>query len=45
MNETIVITMPVWFYWYLIVWLAIQSAHVTVKLVNEYLRYRINKQS
>lgn len=45
MNDTLIIAMPTWFYWFLVAWLAIDATRTIVKMVNEYLQYRINKQS
>jgi hypothetical protein len=43
MNDTIIIAMPTWFYWYLVAWLGIGAIRASVNLLNEFLEWRINR--
>ena len=43
MNDTIIIALPTWFYWFLVGWLAIDSIRTTLNLFNQFLEWRINR--
>jgi hypothetical protein len=45
MNDTLIIAMPTWFYWFLVAWLALDATRTILNIFNQYLQYRINKQS
>ena len=44
MNDFAVIVIPVWCYWFFVVWLAVDAVRTTVGLVNQYLTWKLEKK-
>jgi len=44
MNDFAMIVVPVWAYWFIVAWLALDVVQITVKLVNQYLEWRLEKK-
>jgi hypothetical protein len=42
-NDFAVIVVPVWAYWLIVVWVAIESIKTTLGLVNQFLQWRVTK--
>lgn len=43
MNDTIIIAMPQWFYWFLFAWLMLNALKTTLHIVNQFLQWRVAK--
>lgn len=44
MNDFAVIVIPVWAYWFFIVWVALDAVQITIRLVNQFLAWRVSKK-
>jgi len=44
MNDLAIIVVPVWAYWFIVGWIALDAVQITVKLVNQYLEWRLEKK-
>lgn len=44
MNDTVLIAMPVWAYWLVVVWVSLDAVKITLQLVNQYLEWRLEKK-
>ena len=43
MNDTIIISMPKWFYWFLFGLLILTSIKATLNLINQFFQWRVAK--
>lgn len=43
MNDFAVIVIPVWAYWVIVCWVALDAVQITIRLVNQFLQWRVNK--
>ena len=43
MNDTVIIAMPVWAYWLVVVWVSLDAVKITLQLVNQFLAWRVKK--
>ena len=43
MNDTIIIAMPQWFYWFLVACLMVNAIKTTLNLINQFLQWRVAK--
>ncbi len=44
MNDLAMIVIPVWAYWVIVVWVVLDAIQITIRLVNQYLAYRVAKK-
>lgn len=45
MNDLAIIVIPVWCYWFIVGWIALDAIQITIKLVNQFLAWRIEKKA
>ena len=44
MNDLAVIVVPVWAYWLIVGWVALDAIQITIRLVNQFLVWRLFKK-
>jgi uncharacterized membrane protein len=44
MNDLAVIVIPVWAYWFFVGWVALDAVQITIRLVNQFLAWRVSKK-
>ena len=44
MNDLAIIVIPVWCYWFIVGWIALDAIQITIKLVNQFLEWRLKKK-
>lgn len=44
MNDLAIIVIPVWCYWFIVGWVALDAIQITIKLVNQFLEWLLKKK-
>lgn len=44
MNDFAAIVIPVWAFWFLVVWIAIDATKTTISLINQFLEWRLSRK-